>query len=33
LGASDFIRKPTGFSQFIDVIRQIKIRWLDSNRN
>jgi CheY-like chemotaxis protein len=29
LGANDFIRKPTSFSLFIEIIRQIKAKWLD----
>lgn len=28
LGANDFIRKPTGFSRFIEEIQQIKAKWL-----
>jgi two-component system, response regulator len=28
LGANDFIRKPTGFSHFVDIIQQIKVKWL-----
>ena len=28
LGADDFIRKPTSYSSFIDVIQQIKTKWL-----
>jgi two-component system, response regulator len=31
LGASDFIRKPTGLSEFIEIVKQIKAKWLDSN--
>jgi len=29
LGANDFIRKPTSMSQFIEIIQQIKTKWLD----
>jgi len=29
LGANDFIRKPTSLSQFIEIILQIKTKWLD----
>ena len=28
LGANDFIIKPTGFSHFIEVIQQVKTKWL-----
>ena len=28
LGANDFISKPTGYSHFIEVIQQIKTKWL-----
>jgi two-component system, response regulator len=28
LGANDFIIKPTGYSHFIEVIQQIKAKWL-----
>ena len=28
LGANDFIRKPTGYSHFIEIIQQIKAKWL-----
>ncbi len=28
LGANDFIRKPTGFSHFLEEIQQIKAKWL-----
>jgi two-component system, response regulator len=28
LAANDFIRKPTGYSHFIEVIQQIKAKWL-----
>jgi two-component system response regulator len=28
LGANDFIRKPTGFSHFIEVVQQINAKWL-----
>ena len=31
LGASDYIRKPTGLSEFIEIVKQIKAKWLDSN--
>jgi two-component system, response regulator len=31
LGANDYCRKPTGFSEFIRVIQGIRSRWLDSN--
>ncbi len=27
LGANDFIRKPTSYSSFIDIIQQIKAKW------
>jgi two-component system, response regulator len=30
LGANDYIRKPTGFSQFVEIVQKIKTRWLDS---
>ena len=32
LGADDFIRKPTGFFQFIEIVHDINAKWLDSNR-
>jgi two-component system, response regulator len=28
LGADDFIRKPTGFSNFVEIIQQVKVKWL-----
>jgi two-component system, response regulator len=28
LGANDFIIKPMGYAQFIEIIQQIKIKWL-----
>ena len=28
LGANDFIRKPTGFSNFVEIIQQVKAKWL-----
>jgi two-component system, response regulator len=28
LGANDFIHKPTGYSHFIEVIQQLKAKWL-----
>ena len=31
LGASDYIRKPTGLSEFIEIVKQIKVKWLDTN--
>ena len=31
LGANDYIRKPTGFSQFVEIVQKIKTKWLDSN--
>ncbi len=31
LGADDFIRKPIGFSQFIEIIRQIGAKWLGTD--
>ena len=31
LGANDYIRKPTGLSEFIEIVKQIKAKWLDSN--
>jgi two-component system, response regulator len=33
LGANEYIRKPTGFSQFVGVIQQMKSRWLESNES
>jgi len=33
LGANDYIRKPTGFLQFIEIIQQIKTKWLNSNES
>jgi two-component system, response regulator len=29
LGANDFIRKPTGLNEFIEIIKSIKVKWLD----
>jgi two-component system response regulator len=31
LGADDYIRKPTGFSQFVDIVQNIRKRWLNGN--
>ena len=31
LGANDFIRKPPSYTDFVEVIQQIKAKWLDSN--
>jgi two-component system, response regulator len=31
LGANDFISKPMGYSQFIEIIQQVKAKWLNSN--
>ena len=31
LGANDYLRKPTGFLQFVDLIQQIKTKWLDDD--
>jgi len=28
LGANDFITKPTGYSHFIELIQQVKAKWL-----
>jgi two-component system, response regulator len=28
LGANDFIRKPTGYTRFIEVVQQVKVKWL-----
>ncbi len=33
LGATRYFRKPTDFSQFLDLIQQIKIAWLDNGQN
>jgi two-component system response regulator len=33
LGANDYISKPTGFNEFIEIVKQIKAKWLDSNAN
>lgn len=32
LGVNQYIRKPTGLSQYIDIIRQVKNEWLDNDR-
>ncbi len=29
LGATEYVRKPTSFSDFVETVRQIKLRWLD----
>jgi two-component system, response regulator len=29
LGANDFIRKPTGFSHFVEIIQRVKAKWLN----
>ena len=31
LGANDYIQKPTGLIDFIEIIKRIKFRWLDCN--
>jgi two-component system, response regulator len=33
LGANDYICKPTGYSHFIEVIQQIKTKWLDGHES
>jgi two-component system, response regulator len=31
LGANDYIRKPTGFVEFIEIVKSIKLKWLSCN--
>jgi len=31
LGANDYIRKPTSLSEFIEIVMQIKSKWLESD--
>jgi DNA-binding response OmpR family regulator len=30
LGANDYIRKPTGMSELVEIVKKLKSRWLDS---
>ncbi len=32
-GANDFINKPTGLTEFVEIIKSIKLKWLVSNKN
>jgi CheY-like chemotaxis protein len=32
-GANEYVRKPTGFSQFVGVLEEIRSKWLDSKNS